>query len=42
MCKKPASLSRLDDRKGALSPGMDADLVIWDPDKEFEVMMGKE
>ncbi|XP_074925092.1 allantoinase, mitochondrial-like [Chelonoidis abingdonii] len=37
MCKNPASLSRLDDRRGALCKGMDADLVIWDPDKEFEV-----
>ncbi|XP_026514918.1 allantoinase, mitochondrial-like [Terrapene carolina triunguis] len=37
MCKNPASLSRLDDHKGALCTGMDADLVIWDPDKEFEV-----
>uniref|UniRef100_A0A8C8SC11 allantoinase n=1 Tax=Pelusios castaneus TaxID=367368 RepID=A0A8C8SC11_9SAUR len=37
MCTKPASLCRLDGRKGALRPGMDADLVIWDPDKQFEV-----
>ncbi|XP_062987610.1 allantoinase, mitochondrial-like [Elgaria multicarinata webbii] len=37
MCKNPAILSRLDDRKGSLSPGMDADLVIWNPEKEFEV-----
>ncbi|XP_015282294.1 PREDICTED: allantoinase, mitochondrial-like [Gekko japonicus] len=37
MCKNPAVLSRLEDRKGSLRPGMDADLVIWNPDKEFEV-----
>uniref|UniRef100_A0A8D0KNV1 Amidohydrolase-related domain-containing protein n=1 Tax=Salvator merianae TaxID=96440 RepID=A0A8D0KNV1_SALMN len=37
MCKNPAVLSRLEDRKGSLSPGMDADLVIWDPEKEFQV-----
>ncbi|XP_033005945.1 allantoinase, mitochondrial-like [Lacerta agilis] len=37
MCKNPAILSRLEDRKGSLGPGMDADLVIWNPEKEFEV-----
>lgn len=37
MCKNPAVLSRLEDRKGSLGPGMDADLVIWNPEKEFEV-----
>ncbi|XP_061492497.1 allantoinase, mitochondrial-like isoform X2 [Rhineura floridana] len=37
MCKNPAILSRLEDRKGSLSPGMDADLMIWNPEKEFEV-----
>ncbi|XP_025064852.1 allantoinase, mitochondrial-like [Alligator sinensis] len=37
MCTRPAALSRLEDQKGSLRPGMDADLVIWDPDKEFEV-----
>ncbi|KAH0623903.1 hypothetical protein JD844_007097 [Phrynosoma platyrhinos] len=37
LCKNPAILSRLEDHKGSLSPGKDADLVIWDPEKEFEV-----
>ncbi|XP_060624047.2 allantoinase, mitochondrial-like [Anolis sagrei] len=37
LCKNPAILSKLEDRKGSLRPGMDADLVIWDPEKEFEV-----
>ncbi|KAM6441901.1 allantoinase, mitochondrial-like [Liasis olivaceus] len=37
MCKNPAILSRLEHRKGSLSPGMDADLVIWNPEKQFEV-----
>ncbi|KAL6108468.1 uncharacterized protein ACO6RY_18984 [Pungitius sinensis] len=32
-----ARLSRLDDRKGSLAPGYDADLVVWDPEKEFEI-----
>jgi allantoinase len=33
----PASLAGLDDQKGAISPGWDADIIIWDPDEEFEV-----
>ncbi|XP_020643137.3 allantoinase, mitochondrial isoform X1 [Pogona vitticeps] len=37
MCKNPAILSRLEDRKGSLSPGMDADLVVWNPEAEFQV-----
>jgi allantoinase len=37
MSAAPARLAGIDDRKGAISPGLDADLVIWDPDAEFEV-----
>ncbi|XP_044526835.1 allantoinase, mitochondrial-like [Gracilinanus agilis] len=37
MCKNPAKLSGLEAQKGSLRPGQDADLVIWDPEKEFEV-----
>ncbi|TRY54575.1 hypothetical protein DNTS_001576 [Danionella cerebrum] len=37
LCKKPAQLCCLDNQKGSLNPGHDADLVIWDPEKEFTV-----
>jgi allantoinase len=37
MCAAPARLAGLDGRKGAIVPGYDADLVIWDPEASFEV-----
>lgn len=37
MCQNTAKLAGLEDRKGSLTKGKDADIVIWDPDKEFEV-----
>ena len=36
MCRIPARLAGLD-RKGALEPGYDADLVVFDPDAELTV-----
>jgi allantoinase len=36
MCRMPARLAGLD-RKGAIEPGYDADLVIFNPDAEFTV-----
>jgi allantoinase len=33
----PARLVGLDARKGAITPGRDADMVIFDPDATFEV-----
>jgi allantoinase len=37
---EPARLAGLDDRKGTLAPGMDADIVVWDPDGVTEVRGG--
>ncbi|XP_056598386.1 alanine--glyoxylate aminotransferase-like isoform X4 [Triplophysa dalaica] len=37
LCKEPAKLCLLDNKKGSLIPGHDADFVIWDPEKEFTV-----
>jgi allantoinase len=38
MSSAPASLAGLDDRKGKLSPGYHADIVIWRPEKQFTVV----
>ncbi|MFL6233106.1 MAG: allantoinase AllB [Thermoanaerobaculia bacterium] len=37
MCAAPARLAGLEGRKGAIAPGYDADLVIWDSEASFEV-----
>jgi allantoinase len=37
MCSAPAYLAGLDSRKGAIAPGYDADIVIWNPDATFRV-----
>jgi allantoinase len=38
LCEEPALLAGLGTRKGRLAPGYDADLVIWHPEKEFQVV----
>ncbi len=41
MCAAPARLAGLEGRKGAIAPGYDADLVIWDPEASFVVDAGR-
>jgi allantoinase len=38
MSASPAKLAGLDNRKGKIAAGFDADIVIWNPEKEFEVV----
>ncbi|RVE73801.1 hypothetical protein OJAV_G00034820 [Oryzias javanicus] len=37
LSREPAQLSSLGTRKGRLACGFDADLVVWDPEREFEI-----
>lgn len=41
MCAAPARLAGLTGRKGAVAPGQDADLAVWDPEARFTVDPGK-
>jgi len=41
LCSKPAKLIGLDKQKGDLLPGMDADIVVWRPDKQFTITKEK-
>jgi len=37
LCEKPALLPGLQNRKGKIQKGFDADLVVWEPEKSFVV-----
>jgi len=37
MCEAPARLAGLEGTKGTIAPGLDADLVVWDPAEEWTV-----
>jgi len=37
LCANPARQVSLERRKGAIAPGADADLVIWNPERQFTV-----
>jgi allantoinase len=37
MCRRPAELVGLQGRKGAIAPGYDADIVVWNPEASFRV-----
>jgi allantoinase len=37
LCEGPAHLAGLNHQKGAIAPGRDADLVIWNPEAGFKV-----
>jgi len=41
MSHGPASLAGLSKRKGQIAPGLDADLILWDPDRERLVDAGR-
>jgi len=37
LCKNPASLPGLENKKGKIEKGYDADMVVWDPENSFIV-----
>ena len=38
MSAAPAKLAGLDNRKGKLAAGYDADIIVWNPEREFKVV----
>jgi len=41
LCENPAKLAGLQKSKGKIAKGYDADLVVWDPEKQFTVTAGQ-
>jgi allantoinase len=41
LAEAPARLAGLSARKGRIAPGLDADLVVWDPERAFVVRAGE-
>ncbi len=41
LCRAPAQLVGMANRKGSIAVGADADIVIWDPDETFRVEPAK-
>lgn len=39
LCENPARLCQIDDRKGSIAVGKDADFVIWDPNSTITVVI---
>jgi len=37
LCEKPAVLAGLQDKKGKIAKGFDAEFVVWDPEQQFTV-----
>ncbi|MEO5501903.1 MAG: amidohydrolase family protein, partial [Ginsengibacter sp.] len=37
LCEEPAKLLKLENKNGKIKTGYDADLVIWNPEKQFTV-----
>ena len=37
MAEEPSKLAKIDQQKGRIAPGFDADLVVFDPGREFRV-----
>ena len=41
MCQAPAKLAKLENRKGKIEVGFDADFVIWSPDLQQTIAVDR-